>query len=46
VNNLDVLAALSTWQEAQSALDTARLAAKNVKIRLELAAGHFMEVNP
>jgi outer membrane protein TolC len=46
VNNLDVLAALSTWQEAQSALDTALLAAKNVKIRLELAAGHFMEVNP
>lgn len=46
VNNLDVLAALNTWQETQSALDTARLAAKNVAIRLELAAGNYTEVNP
>jgi outer membrane protein TolC len=46
VNNLDVLAALNTWQETQLALDTARLAAKNVALRLELAAGNTPEGNP
>jgi outer membrane protein TolC len=46
VNNLDVLAALNTWQETQLALDTARLAAKNVALRLELAVGNIPEVNP
>lgn len=46
VNNLDVLAALNTWQDTQLALDTVRLAAKNVSIRLELAAGNISEVNP
>ncbi|MBL0059365.1 MAG: TolC family protein [Elusimicrobia bacterium] len=46
VNNLDVLAALNTWQEAQLSLDTARLAAKNVALRLELATGNTPEGNP
>ncbi|MBK8575008.1 MAG: TolC family protein [Elusimicrobia bacterium] len=46
VNNLDVLAALNTWQDTQLALDTVRLAAKNVSIRLELAAGSIPEVLP
>jgi outer membrane protein TolC len=46
VNNLDVLAALNTWQDTQLALDTVRLAAKNMVIRLELAAGSIPEVLP
>lgn len=46
VNNLDVLTALNTWQETQAALDTARLAAKNVAIRLELASGRLPEETP
>jgi outer membrane protein TolC len=46
VNNLDVLAALNTWQESQLALDTARLAAKNVSLRLDLAVARTPEENP
>ena len=46
VTNLDVLTALNIWEDTQSALDTARLAAKNVALRLDLAAGIITEVNP
>jgi outer membrane protein len=46
VNNLDVLTALNTWQETQLALDTARVAAKNVALRLDLAVGRLPEVHP
>jgi outer membrane protein len=46
VNNLDVLSALNTWQESQVALDTTLLAAKNVALRLELAAGRPLQVTP
>jgi len=46
VNNLDVLTALNTWQDTQLALDTVRLAAKNMALRLELAAGNSPEVRP
>jgi outer membrane protein len=44
VNNLDVLSALNIWQESQVALDTTLLAAKNVALRLALAAGRPLQV--
>jgi outer membrane protein TolC len=41
VNNLDVLAALNTWQEARSAYERTRLEAKNAALLLELAVGNL-----
>ena len=46
VSNLEVLAALNTWQEASSAWERTRLQSKNAAVLLELAVGRTPGENP